>query len=58
MQDMPFFMDDAEWYTFNGVRFVLTDKAPKEAQESYNLFYETENKLVQNNGTLEASPTA
>lgn len=37
MIDMPYFMENEEWYEFNFDKriFVLTDKAPKKAQESY-----------------------
>lgn len=43
MREEPFFMANEEWYTIDpndderGYR--LTDKAPKEAIESYNEFY-------------------
>ena len=39
MQDMPYFLTNEEWFYFDGNRFVLTDKAPKEAEESLTEFY-------------------
>lgn len=40
--DQPYFMQDESWYYFDGneLRYKLTDKAPKEAQESYKEFME------------------
>lgn len=37
MRDMPYFMTDESWYAFDFEkrRFVLTDKAPEKAKESY-----------------------
>lgn len=37
MRDMPFFMTNKNWYEFDFEKrcFILTDKAPKEAVESY-----------------------
>lgn len=37
----PYFMKNEEWYTFDEINFkyVLTDKAPQEAIDSYNEFY-------------------
>ena len=37
----PYFMENEEWYTFDEINFkyVLTDKAPQEAVDSYNEFY-------------------
>lgn len=41
MLDMPYFMENEEWYEFDFEKriFVLTEKAPKEAKESYEKFY-------------------
>lgn len=38
----PYFMKNPEWYYHddNINRYFLTDKAPKEARESYKQFYE------------------
>lgn len=38
---MPKFMENQEWYyfDFDKKKYVLTDKAPKEAVESYKQFY-------------------
>lgn len=39
--DIPYFMENAEWYEFDldkGI-YVLTEKATKEAKESYKDFY-------------------
>jgi hypothetical protein len=37
----PYFMKNKTWYTFDKEqwKYVLTDKAPKEAQDSYKEFY-------------------
>lgn len=37
----PYFMKNVEWFVFNEdeCRYELTDKAPKEAIESYNETY-------------------
>ena len=37
MQDMPYFMSNKDWYTFDFEKrlFVLTEKAPEKAKESY-----------------------
>lgn len=42
LQEQPFFMTNEEWYYHDKKknRFFLTDKAPKEAQESYKKYYE------------------
>lgn len=39
--DMPYFMENEAWYYFDydKRRYELTDKAPKEAIESYEKFY-------------------
>lgn len=34
MIDMPYFMENEDWYTFDD-GFVLTDKAPEKAKKSY-----------------------
>ena len=41
MLDMPYFMENEEWYFFDGTKkvFVLTDKAPEKAKKSYDAFY-------------------
>lgn len=41
VKGMPYFMTNEEWYKFDEVQFkyVLTDKAPQEAIDSYNEFY-------------------
>lgn len=42
MIDMPYFMENKEWYTFDYTkgRFVLTVKAPEEAKQSLIEFYQ------------------
>lgn len=42
MLEKPYFMEYEEWYYFDEKEFCykLTDKAPKEAIESYNKFYD------------------
>ena len=39
---IPYFMSNKEWYYFDEEDFMykLTDKAPKEAKESYKEFYQ------------------
>lgn len=46
MQSEPYFMSNSEWYYFDSEkwRYVLTDKAPEKARESYAEFYESEFK--------------
>lgn len=41
MLDMPYFMKNEEWYYFDAEKrkYILTDKAPKKAQDSYKEFY-------------------
>lgn len=48
MQDMPYFMNDEKWYYFDYEKrvFMLTEKAPKEATESYKQFYKVENEVT------------
>lgn len=47
--DMPYFMKNEKWYKFDYEKrkYKLTDKAPKEATDSYNEFYKQfeENKI-------------
>lgn len=46
MRDIPFFMTNKEWYEFDFKKrcFVLTDKATKEAKQSYKEYMEELNK--------------
>lgn len=41
MVDMPHFMENAEWFYFDVEigKFVLTDKAPEKAKQSYDEYY-------------------
>ena len=41
MLDMPYFMENEEWYEFDFLqrKYVLTKKAPPEAKESYEKYY-------------------
>lgn len=41
IQDVPYFMSNEEWYYYdwNEMMYKLTDKAPKEAIDSYYEFY-------------------
>ena len=46
MLDMPYFMENEDWYYFDGEKFVLTDKAPEKAKKSLDDFYKhDENKI-------------
>jgi hypothetical protein len=40
--DKPYFMNDPKWYYFDfkQKKYVLTDKAPEKAKESYEEFCE------------------
>lgn len=42
LQTRPYFMQNPEWYYHDDEinKYFLTDKAPKEAVESYNEFYD------------------
>lgn len=49
-KEQPYFMEDESWYTVcdpwdseDGRGYHLTDKAPKEAVESYDSFYSSIN---------------
>lgn len=48
MQDMPYFMNDEKWYFFDYEKrvFMLTEKAPKKAKESYDHFYKVEKEVT------------
>ena len=54
MLDMPYFMTNPEWYTINpkntGNGYLLTDKAPAKAIESYNDYYKLYNIMYPNQG--------
>lgn len=41
MTDMPYFMTNDEWFRFDlkKRKYVLTDKAPQKAIDSYKEFY-------------------
>jgi hypothetical protein len=47
MLDIPYFMQNDDWYYFDGERFVLTENAPEEAKKSLAEFYEEEGKLME-----------
>ena len=49
-RDKPYFMENEEWYYFDEEEwcFKLTDKAPKEAVESYIDFYSEEIEIDEN----------
>lgn len=42
LQDRPYFMNNPEWYYHDKkkMKFFLTNKAPKEAVQSYKEFYD------------------
>ncbi len=52
-KEIPYFMENKDWYYFDKVewRLKLTDKAPKEAVESYIEFY-SEEIWVDENGDI------
>lgn len=39
--DRPYFMEDSKWYyfDFDQKKYILTEKAPDKAKESYKEFY-------------------
>lgn len=41
MLDMPYFMKNKSWYTYDVKKrcYVLTDKAPEKAKKSYKEYY-------------------
>ena len=41
MLDMPYFMENENWYDFDGEkgRYILTDAAPERARASYAEYY-------------------
>ena len=41
MLDMPYFMENKSWYTYDVKKrcYVLTDKAPEKAKKSYKEYY-------------------
>ena len=47
-------MTNPEWYKFDEdkIKHVLTDKAPKEALESYEELYKFEDNIEENDGEL------
>lgn len=53
VQEKPYFLENKEWYTFNEEewKYELTDKAPQEAIDSYNEFYNDETR-IDNDGNI------
>ena len=51
-RNVPYFMKNKDWYYWDekAERFKLTNKAPKEAIESYNEWYSEEEIYVDENG--------
>ena len=48
--EQPYFLQNKEWYTINdsyndGKGYLLTEKAPIKAIQSYNEFYELQDSL-------------
>ena len=37
--EMPYFLENKEWYYHDGMIYRLTNKAPQEAIDSYNEWY-------------------
>lgn len=54
MIDQPYFMTNEEWYYFDYIekKYKITNKAPKQAQKSYNEYYNELRRqiLVDKNG--------
>lgn len=49
MQEMPYFMENEEWYFFADGKFQLTEKAPEKARESIEAFYKQEKTMLYGN---------
>lgn len=45
--DIPFFMENKDWYYYDGHMYKLTEKAPEKAIESYNEFYKQINAIYE-----------
>lgn len=56
VQEKPYFLENEEWYKFNEEewKYELTDKAPQEAIDSYNDFYNY-NIKTDNDGNIDIS---
>lgn len=52
--EIPYFLKNPDWYRFDEkeIKYVLTDKATKEAIESYEEFYSYENNTEEIDGDL------
>lgn len=50
IQEKPYFMNNEEWYYYDweDMKYKLTEKAPKEAIESYKKFY----KFIEKSDTI------
>jgi len=48
INEEPLFMKNSEWFTFDEETWMykLTEKAPQEAIDSYNEYYETINSVA------------
>lgn len=40
--EMPYFLENKDWYYHDGIIYQLTDKAPQKAVDSYNKWYSGE----------------
>ena len=58
VQEKPYFLENEEWYTFNEEewKYELTDKAPQEAIDSYNDFYNYGVKTDENGNISISNP--
>lgn len=46
MLDIPYFMQNDDWYYFDGEKYVLTNNAPEKAKISLVDFYKQENNIL------------
>ena len=51
MVDRPYFMSNKDWYEFDFKtrRFILSEKAPKEAEKSLNEYYKNVTERISHN---------
>ena len=55
IQKQPYFMENEEWYKYDNEkgRYILTEKAPQEAIDSYNDFYSKAGTRLTTNFTID-----
>lgn len=55
IQKQPYFMENEEWYEYDNEKgkYILTEKAPQEAVDSYNDFYSKVGTRLTTNFTID-----